>query len=402
MAVEIQFVSSYSDIDESLWAGCFPHPLEGRFWYETLESCGLQDQFEFFYALIRDGDRNIGIAPCFVHNVPMSLVAPPVLANVLEKLSRVWPQAGFQRTLFVGSPCADEGTIGLMPGIKLDDIIVPLGQAVLVRAKKMRAAMVVFKDFPALRRDKMNDLLLRQKYFRIPSYPGADLHLAGSSSEDYFAALGRKSRHNIRKKLRRSKEHLDLVTTFVKRPSDEELDQLFALFMQTYNKGKTKFERLSIEFFRRIRDTEPAWFILQREKNSGKMLTFMLLFKLGDKAINKFIGLDYSQRPDSFLYFRQFEEALNFAYSNNVKELQSGQTGYSAKLELGHTLIKLDNYCRHTNALMHVIYAKLAQDVSEESLDSDLAQYYAARRNKAEATNQVAQVANASDDVEAG
>ena len=189
MAIEIQFVESYKDIAPDLWAACFPLPLEGLFWYETLETCGLSDQFEFFYALIKNGQETIGIAPCFIHNVPMSLVAPPLLARVLETVSKVWPQAGFQRTLFVGSPCADEGTVGLLGGIHLADVIVPLSQAVFIRAKKMRAAMVVFKDCLGSLRSSMSALCSQENYFRIPSFPGADLHLAGDSIEGYFAAL---------------------------------------------------------------------------------------------------------------------------------------------------------------------------------------------------------------------
>jgi len=384
VAVEIEFVESFKDIAPSLWAQCFPPPLEGLFWYETLETCGLEDQFKFSYALIKRGSDFVGIAPCFVHDVPMSLVAPPVVAKVLEVISKVLPQVGYQRTLFVGSPCAEEGTIGLVPGQALKDVIGPLASAMRARARLLRAPVVAFKDFPATDREALEELCGTQKFFHMHSYPGTLMNLPGANIEIYFAGLTRSRRHNFKKKLRRSKEELELITTFVKRPDDQELAELFGLFMQTYEKGKTKFEKLSIEFFVRIRETEPAWFILQRNKASGKLVTFMLVFKFGDRIINKFIGLDYSLGGNSFLYFRQFEEALNFAYEHGMRQFQSGQTGYRAKLDLGHELVALHNYCHHSSAIVNAIYTRAARDVTWSTLDPDLVTYLTAHKDKVE------------------
>jgi hypothetical protein len=384
VTVEIEFVDSFKDIEPSVWAQCFPPPLEGLFWYETLETCGLTDQFKFSYALIKRDQKIVGIAPCFLHDLPMSLVVPEAVAKFLNIIAKVLPQANYQRTLFVGSPCAEEGTIGLVPGLDLKEIIGPLAQAVTARARLLRAPMVAFKDCPASASAALETLCLTQKFFHTHSYPGTVMNLPGAGIESYFTALSRSRRHNFKKKLRRSKEELDLVTTFVKRPDDAELAELFALFMQTYEKGKTKFEKLSIEFFAKIRETDPAWFILQRDRANGKMISFMLLFKLGDRAVNKFIGLDYNRAGSTFLYFRQFEAALNFAYEHGMSELQSGQTGYRAKLDLGHELVALHNYCHHANPIVNAVYARVAKDITWTSLDSDLVTYLTAHSDKTE------------------
>jgi hypothetical protein len=383
-AIQIQFVDSYKDIAPDLWARCFPATVEGLFWYETLETCGLEDQFTFLYALIKRGDEPVGIAPCFIHDLPMSLVAPPAVARLFEAASVIVPSAGYQRTLFIGSPCAEEGTIGLVPGCSLADVIDPLSQAVMARARKVKAVMVVFKDCLAEVRPAMEILCSKRDFFLVTSYPGTFIDLPGSNIDDYFASLKRSRRHNFKKKLRRSKDELDLETTYVKRPDDAECAELFGLFMQTYEKGKTKFERLSVEFFKKIREMEPAWFIFQRDKKTGKLVTFMLLFQLGDKMVNKFIGLDYSIGGNAYLYFRQFEAALLFSYERKMKELQSGQTGYRAKLDLGNNLVSLQNFCRHTNGLINKLYAYLSRDITWSTLDSDLQIFLDAHEEKAE------------------
>ena len=142
-----EFLPTPGDIPAELWAACFPPPLEGSFWYETLHESGLEDQFSFHYGLIRSGDTPVGIAPAFLHDVPISLVAPKPVAAVLRILSRWFPRAAVQRTFFVGSPCSDEGTVGLVPGVTLDQVGNSLLEAVRAKARLLGAPMVVFKDF---------------------------------------------------------------------------------------------------------------------------------------------------------------------------------------------------------------------------------------------------------------
>ena len=118
----LEFVSSYRDIDAALWERCFPPPREGCFWYRTLEESGLESQFSFSYGIIRTQGKPIGIVPCFCHDVPISLVAPAAVTAVIRLLSHLFPKIDRQRTLFVGSPCSDEGTIGLLPEYPLREL----------------------------------------------------------------------------------------------------------------------------------------------------------------------------------------------------------------------------------------------------------------------------------------
>ncbi|HZP59034.1 MAG TPA: hypothetical protein VFB27_01830, partial [Opitutaceae bacterium] len=142
----------------------------------------------------------------------------------------------------------------------------------------------------------------------------------------------------------------------------------------TYERGRTKFERLNLRFFQNIREAAPAHFILQRGA-TGELLTFMLVFRLGDRLINKFIGLDYGRAGRTFLYFRLFDAALDLAYATGAAELQSGQTGYRAKLDLGHELVPLFNFVRHANPLVHAVYRAIGRRVTWKTLDDDLANF---------------------------
>ena len=373
--VQVRFVRRVEDIAESLWEECFPAPLEGRFWYHTLETCGLDDQFAFHYALIERDGRTVGIVPCFLHDVPIALVAPASVAWFLRHLSRVFPRAGCQRTLFVGSPCADEGTIGLVPGTNLADVIGGLRAAIRAKARHLGAPMVVFKDFPETDLPVLTTSGRIGEFVATVSFPGTVVALPASGKDSYYQSLTHNQRHNLLKKLRRSRELLPLETSVVAQPTDRELAEIFGLFMQTYVRGRTKFERLGLRFFEQIREQEPASFILQRDQASGELVTFMLVFCIGDRAVNKFIGLNYPRGGNTFLYFRLFDAALDFAYARGAKELQSGQTGYRAKLDLGHRLVPLYNVFHHEQPLVHAVFRTIGRRVTWRSLDPDLATY---------------------------
>ncbi len=371
--MRIEFVSRVDDIDTALWHACFPPPLEGRFWYQTLESCRLEDQFIFLYARITAGGRAVGIAPCFLHDVPISLVAPAPVAWALRQLARIFPRVGFQRTFFVGSPCSDEGTIGLVAGTTLAEVMPALQREVRSKARSLAAAMIVFKDFPA--RDVTAIVAGGQgrKFFPTVSYPGTVVALPAPDKEACYRSMAHTQRHNLLKKLRRSRAELALETSVIARPSDRELEEIFGLFRQTFERGKTKFERLDRRFFERVREHGCAHFILQRDAASGELAAFMLVFHLSDRVINKFIGLDYRRAGKAFLYFRLFDAAFDFAYANGAKEIQSGQTGYRAKFDLGHGLVPLWNVFRHENWLVHFIFRVIGRRISWASLDADLA-----------------------------
>jgi Acetyltransferase (GNAT) domain len=373
--MQVEFVGRADEIDASVWRDCFRVPLEGCFWYQTLETSGLEGQFTFSYGLIKLSGKPVGIAPCFLHDVPIALVAPRPVALVLALLSKAFPRVGYQRTFFVGSPCSDEGTIGLIPGVKLTDVMDWLADAVRKRARELKAPMIVFKDF---RQADLPALTGLAGFFPTVSYPGTVVTLPAEGKEAYYRSLAHTQRHNLLKKLRRSRELLPLKTTVVKRPSDRELAEIFGLFMQTYERGKTKFERLDLRFFERVREQEPARFILQRDPASGALVAFMLVFHLGDRVINKFIGLDYRVGARAYLYFRLFDAAVDFACACGAKELQSGQTGYRAKLDLGHRLVPLLNVFCHGNPVVHALFRAIGGRVTWRSLDDDLATYLCA------------------------
>ena len=95
--------------------------------------------------------------------------------------------------------------------------------------------------------------------------------------------------------------------------------------------------------------------------------------------INKFIGIDYPyDAGDRYLYFQLFAAAYDWAATTGAATFQSGQTGYRAKLDLGHELVPLSNYCRHRLPPLNFLFSRLTAGLDWAGLDPDLKVYLTA------------------------
>lgn len=369
---EVNWFNSASEIPSELWGGCFPEPFEGYWWYQALELAGLHGQFTFLYAVVSDASGSVAIAPAFIMNVPMQLVLPPQLNTLANLIGCLFPSALYQRTLFIGSPCSDEGRVGMLESVNRSEVLSCINQGMQLQAKILNASMRVWKDFP---QDYANDFrAFKNNLFPLVSFPGTLVDFPNANKELYLASLKASRRNKLKKKLRLAAE-APVKFDVLRQPDSVTLDEIFSLFWQTYEKGSTKFERLNRKFFDLVAAESHSYFIVLREHASGEIVAFMLCFALGKHVINKFIGINYQKPKEWFLYFRLWEAAVDWSTGHGATSMQSGQTGYSPKIELGHKLVPFTNYCAHINPIIHRIYARVAKTINWDTLDEDLAIY---------------------------
>ncbi len=376
----LEWLNSESQIPQALWDNCFPAPYEGQWWYRSLECSHLEKQFTFTYGLIALNGQPIAIAPAFVMDVPIELVMPPLILPIVKIIGKIIPSFLYQRTFFIGSACSDEGHIGIDPNVlknkvvTQDDIFICIQEAAEKQAKKYNAPMLVWKDFPETFYKTLSNISKTKDLFPLISFPSALVTLEGLGTNDYIASLKSSRRQKLNKKLS-SAMAAPLDVSVIHLPDNQTLHQLYRLFSRTYLKGKTKFEELTPEFFEFISREKETHFIILRHQSSHEIVAFMLCFDLRGHVINKFIGIDYDAPQDWFLYFRLWIEVVNWSYKIGAKTIQSGQTAYPAKIETGHQLVPLTNFCKHRNTLMHSISKKVASLVNWNTLDADLDLY---------------------------
>jgi hypothetical protein len=368
--------SRSSDLPAALWSQVFAPPCEGRFWFEALEAGTQAGQFEFLYGCLRRGGEPVGIVPAFVFGVPLELVVPPTLARILRPLAR-GPLRGLasQRTFFIGNVAGEEGHVGLLPGIELADVAGFVHREARSKANALGAPMLVWKDVPDCDRAALDRLAAGSRAFRMASYPGTSIVVHPGGYSALLGTMRSERRAKIRAKLRKGRAAVEVRASVESRPSDEAIAEMFALFEQTRARATTRFETLTPGFLRAIAASEVARFVVLRAVDTGRMLAFMLVLDLGERAVNQYIGLDYSLSEPGRLYFRLFEAAYDLAATTGAKSLFSGQTGYMAKLDLGHDLVALWNYGEHRHWLVNAIYSRVAGAISWSSLDPQLAEW---------------------------
>jgi predicted N-acyltransferase len=308
-------------------------------------------------------------------DVPVEQVAPQEFLRLLRLVGKIVPSVLCQRTLFVGSPILDESRIGFISDVNRRAALLSLQVALEKKADELRAAMIVWKDFPESLSADFNWLSHQRRLFRVISFPNTVVEFPSLRKEDYFAAMKGTRRRKLKTKLKRSREQVALSVEIVQRPDAKTLDDIFGLFWQTYEKSPTKFERLNRKFFEVIAEKPATLFILLREKITGEMIAFMLCFDLGERLVNMFIGMDYSRPKEWLLFFRLWEAAVDLALARGFSAIVSGRSSYEVKIEVGHRLVSLNNYCQHRNIFLHHLYRMLAQRVDWASLDEALARF---------------------------
>jgi hypothetical protein len=369
----VTFVTSAAEIPDEIWTAGFSPPLEGRWCYEALEQSGLEKQFTFLYARICRNGVPVGVAPLFVMDVPLERVTPDKLLKPLRAMARILPSILYQRTLFVGSPGSDQGTIGLIAGIDRRAVLLALQDGLENKARELDAELIIWKELPGSLSADFEWLMTRRRLFRAASLPGTLVEFSSNRKEDYFKHLKGSRRYALKKKLKLSASEVDIRAEALQHPTPVVLDEIFGLFWQTYSKSKTKFEELNRAWFANVAELPTTYFVILREKQTGAMIAFMLCFDCGSRLINKYVGFDYTKPKSWMLYFRLWDTVVDWALSRGFTSIQSGQTAYRVKIEMGHELFPLVNYVRHRNFLLHAIYRTIVGNLDWAKLDEDLA-----------------------------
>jgi hypothetical protein len=285
------------------------------------------------------------------------------------------PSVLYKRTLFVGSPILDETKVAVIPHVNLRSTLLALQIALEAKAAQLRASLIVWKDFPESWSADMDWLSHQRRLFRVTSLPNTVVQLPSDRKGDYFAAMKRSRRQNLKNKLKRSRERVALSVEVIRHPDAKTLDDIFGLFWQTYEKSTSKFERLNRKFFEVFAEKQAALFIILREQVTGEMVAFRLCFDMGERMTSLFIGMDYSRPKEWMLFFRLWEAAIDLALSRGFTAIVSGRSSYEVKIETGHKLVPLNNYCHRRNILLHAIYRIVAQKIDWASLDEALARF---------------------------
>jgi hypothetical protein len=343
--------------DYEVWvAGFEGYPIDHRYYEIVHES--LKEQFAHYYLVLKDATgMTRAIQPFLIVSQDLATGTPAVIRGLLGRIRRRFPTFLKLRMLMVGCS-AGEGDIVLEKQSRDVAWTVDALEGSLPRvARRLRAMLIVFKDFPKFYRQSLDRLCLFG-FTRVPSMPATKLDLNFPDFETYLKTrVGYTMRKNLRRKFRKSAGQpidCEVVTDI-----SPYVDEVYPLYRQTLERSELKFEELTpsylCELGRRINDR--ARFLIWRQE--GRIIAFASTLVHNGVLRDNYIGLDYSVALEYHLYFVTWRDTIVWALKNGIRTYHSAPLNYDPKYHFRMELEPLDLYVRAPNGLLNAVFKRV-------------------------------------------
>jgi predicted N-acyltransferase len=338
------------------WKRALQNKCKDSRYYEIVEET-LECGFEHQYLLLEDASPDAcSIQPVFFVRQNLVEGVPGKVRSIVDAIRKIFPRFLTMRVLMVGCG-AGNGELGVCE--QKDELWVANAlQATLgTYARRNKASLVVFKDFPKNYRPTL-DTLRSNGYARIPSMPMTRLSLQYENWDEYFRTLSKATRKDLRRKFRKA-ERAPKIELKVMNDVTPLIDEIYPLYLAVHERSSLKFETLTKDYFRAIgqRMPERVRFFVWRQHE--KIIAFSFCLVCGDAIYDECIGLDYSVALDLHLYFYTLRDIISWALEQGLKYYYSNPLNYEPKLHLNCELVPLDLYVMHTNSLLNPIFRRV-------------------------------------------
>ena len=354
------------------FARSFPEVRKDARYYAIVEDT-IKQGFDYLYFVVEDKTGAVrAIQPFFLLRQDLLQGTGDFALKMARPFRKVYPKFLMLRTLMVGCAAGE----GHLDGSDVEHgawVAESLHGALRTYAKRVKAPMVVLKEFPSTYRRQLQ-AFSRNGYTRVPSLPMTKLNIDYASFEEYMTkALSKVTRKGLRRKFKAtadakiSLEVVEDVTPCV--------DECHALYMNVYNRSKMHFEKLTKEYLCRLGREMPdktKFFIWRLD---GKAVAFSLCMIQGDSIYDEYLGLDYTVALDLHLYFHTLRDIIEWSIQHGIKWYCSSALNYDPKLHLKSDLAPLDLYVTHTSKIANAILRRVLPWMEPTRGDKTLAQF---------------------------
>ena len=344
--------------DYETWvAGFEDYPIDHRYYEIVHES--LKDQFAHHYLLLKDaGGITRAIQPFLIVSQDLATGTPAFIRNLLGRVRRHFPGFLKLRMLMVGCS-AGEGDIVLEKVSRSPDWTVDaLKESLIPVARRLKAVLIVFKDYPKFYRQYL-DRLHDCGFTRVPSMPATKLDLNFADFEDYLKTrVSYTMRKNLRKKFRKAESgppiECEVVTDIA-----PYVDEVYPLYRQTLSRSEFKFEELTKSYLCELgeRMNDRARFFVWRQE--GRIIGFASTIVHKGVLRDNYIGLDYSVAFAYHLYFVTWRDTITWALKNGIHTYHSAPLNYDPKYHFRMELEPLDLYVRSPYAWLNPVFKRV-------------------------------------------
>lgn len=372
-----RIVSRVAGINGADWDACLPGEAECHAYYVACETAADRHAATPIrtgaVVVERDG-AVVAVAPLFVLDFRLDTALQGPLRRVGDWAHRLAPGLVTLKVLGVGSPYAERAHIGFHPSLEADgrsNALTAMIEALETHAKAENIGLVAWKDLAPAETAALSPHLLRAGYAPLGSLPVAVLDLPYPDETAYLAALSAATRKDIRRKLARAG---DIRIEFRASIIGIE-DRIAALYEATRIHSGLDYgdlETLPPDYFREVsvRLGDRALFALYWL--GERLIAFNLLLLEESRMIDKFIGMEYPIAREHNLYAVSWMANVRYCLAHSVRQLQTGQTAYAAKLRFGSRLVPSLVYFRHRQPALNWLLRKLSPHLAFDKADPDL------------------------------
>ena len=369
----VEVVSRSEAMQYARWANTLGSEAKDRRYYELVEDT-IHEEFDYRYFIVRDETGEIcAIQPFFVLDLDLLTGAKPLFGRLTDFIRRLWPGFMRARTLMVGC-AAGEGHLDGKDEFAQRCSARLLASAVVQEARKLKARLVVLKEFPAKYRPAL-ECFVDEDFTRIPSLPNVMLNIDYSSFEEYMQrALSGNTRKKLRLKLKAADQAPPIEMSVVDDITPM-IDEIYPLYLQVYHRSNLHFEKLTKAYFcglgRRFGDKNR--FFVWRQ--NGKIIAFGSCLLQGDMIHAEYLGLDYTVAIELHLYHYTFRDLINWGIANGYKWFHSSALNYDPKFHLRYRLDPIDLYVRHTSTVCNAVFRRIIPWIEPTRYDKTLKKF---------------------------
>jgi predicted N-acyltransferase len=347
-----------SESDREVWVGSLAASSTDSRYYDLVYQ-SLKEQFIHLYLILKDQeDQTRAIQPFLIVHQDMLTGTPAFVRRWAESLRRRFPSFLKLPMLMVGCS-AGEGDLALdqkTSGVAW--VAQALRESLPQVAKELKAALIVFKDFPKRYREFL-DPLRTAGFTRVPSMPATTLNLDFADFEEYLKTrVSYSMRKNLRKKFRKSESGPPISVEAVE-DITLRIDALLPLYQQTFNRSELRFEELNRDYFCELGKRMPdrSRFLIWTQE--GRPVAFASCLVHAGVLKDNYIGLDYQVALDYHLYFVTWRDTIAWALKNGVHTYHSAPLNYDPKYHFRMDLDPLDLYVRSSYGWLNPVLRRL-------------------------------------------
>jgi len=353
------------------WQYAFEGKRKDHRFYEILEDTIAG--YDYRYFAIGGDDGNVrAVQPAFLLDQDLVAGVDRRTAAVVGAVRKVWPRFLKLRTLMVGCVAGEGHLDG--PAEEHAAHARALVGAIIQHARRLRAPLVVLKEYPARHRAALA-AFVGAGFARIPSMPMTKVNISYDSFDDYMAkALNGATRRKLRKKFKKTADAAPLAMSVTNDVSDI-VSEVYPLYLAVYDRSKLHFEKLTEAFFcevgRRMPDNV-RFFVWRQE---GRIVAFTLCMLEGENFYAEYVGLDYRVALNLHLWHVVVRDMTNWAIANGFRWFCSSGLNYDPKLHLRHRLDPLDLYVRHTSRAANALLKRILPLAGPTRFDKTLRKF---------------------------